>query len=155
MYDVLDVCRYIIKYSDEKNNWISNLKLQKLLYFIQAFFLINIDECCFHETIEAWEFGPVVPEAYHHFKRYGGASIPAIEGKYHMNDDCEEGEEFDDTVITNDDKKMIRHMVDKLSRYSASFLVDVTHRQAPWINAYEPHDNNEITPDAIKEFFKK
>lgn len=64
MYNVLDVCRYVINYSNDKDYDISNLKLQKLLYFIQAYFLINKNETCFNETIEAWDFGPVIPKAY-------------------------------------------------------------------------------------------
>ena len=39
MYDVIDICRYMIVYCNRKNYAISNLKLQKLLYFIQAIFL--------------------------------------------------------------------------------------------------------------------
>lgn len=156
LYNVLDVCRYIVKYSDENNKWVSNLKLQKLLYFIQAMFLVNKDEPCFGEIIEAWEFGPVVPVAYYHFKRYGGLSIPEIEGTYCIDDGDEVDKliRFDDTVIKEDDKKMIRHIVKKLAPYSASFLVDVTHRQDPWKNVYVPYMNNEITKESIREFFK-
>lgn len=40
-YDVLEVCRHVINYSNEKEYGISNLKLQKVLYFIQAYFLID------------------------------------------------------------------------------------------------------------------
>ncbi len=40
MYDVLEVCRHIINYSNAKDYRISNFKLQKLLYFVQAYFLI-------------------------------------------------------------------------------------------------------------------
>ena len=39
MYNVLDVCRFIINHCDEKDYSLSNLKLQKILYFIQAYFL--------------------------------------------------------------------------------------------------------------------
>ena len=40
-YDVLEVCRHVINYSNEQDYGISNLKLQKVLYFIQAYFLID------------------------------------------------------------------------------------------------------------------
>ena len=51
MNNVLDVCRYIINYSNKKDYVISNLKLQKILYFTQAFFLMNKEngEPCFTE----------------------------------------------------------------------------------------------------------
>ena len=41
MYNALDVSRYIINYSNDKNYGISNLKLQKILYFVQAYFLTS------------------------------------------------------------------------------------------------------------------
>ena len=44
-------------------------------------------------------------------------------------------------------------VVDKFSGYSATDLVALTHRQSPWMNAYAPYRNNEITLDAIKEYF--
>lgn len=54
-YNVLDVCRYVINYSNDKDYGISNLKLQKILYFIQAYFLISANKKCFEEKIEAWD----------------------------------------------------------------------------------------------------
>ena len=63
-YNVLDISRYIINYSNVKDYGISNLKLQKILYFVQAYFLIETGSPCFKEKIEAWDFGPVVPKAY-------------------------------------------------------------------------------------------
>lgn len=77
-YDVLDVCRYVIGYCNANDYPISNLKLQKLLYFIQAYFLTQLGRPCFAEDIEAWDFGPVVPEAYHQYKQFGAGSIPYV-----------------------------------------------------------------------------
>lgn len=79
-YDVLDISRYIINYSNDKDYGVSNLKLQKILYFVQAYFLINIPDShvCFKERIEAWNFGPVVPKAYREYKQYGSTNIPTI-----------------------------------------------------------------------------
>ena len=76
-YNVSDVSRYVIKYSNDKGYGISNLKLQKILYFIQAYFLINTPNGnpCFKEKIEAWDFGPVVPEAYREYEQYGSTDI--------------------------------------------------------------------------------
>ena len=85
MYDVLSIARFIINYCNEKNIVISNLKLQKILYFVQAYFLITFNRPCFRENIEAWDFGPVVPEAYHEFKQYGSGNIPKV-NKYLIYD---------------------------------------------------------------------
>lgn len=158
VYDVLEVCRHVINYSNEHDYGISNLKLQKILYFIQAYFLIHKkNHCpCFKEKIEAWDFGPVVPNAYHEYKQYGSCDIPTVESYivFDKNDIWgTERIEFKDDIISDSDKKLIDSVIDKFSDYSATDLVTLTHRQSPWINAYVPYQNNEITCNAIREYF--
>lgn len=60
MYRAEDVAAYIINKQVDDGYPISNLKLQKILYFVQAEFLVSKDEPCFDDVIEAWDFGPVV-----------------------------------------------------------------------------------------------
>ena len=55
--------------------------------------------------------------------------------------------------IKDEDKVLIDKVIDKFADYSATDLVSLTHRQSPWIDAYAPHHNNEITIDAIREYF--
>ena len=56
MYRALDVAEYVIRKANAIDDPISNLKLQKILYFIQAEFLITKNRPCFREEIEAWGF---------------------------------------------------------------------------------------------------
>ncbi|HCN53852.1 MAG TPA: hypothetical protein DIS88_08710 [Prevotella sp.] len=157
MYNALDVSRYIINYSNDKNYGISNLKLQKILYFVQAYFLTSTEDHhpCFSDTIEAWNFGPVVPSVYHEFKQYGAGDIPSIQS--YINFDSSnvwnsERVEYKN-YISQEDQDRINAVVDKFSDYSASDLVALTHRQSPWIDAYAPYRNNEITNEAIRKYF--
>lgn len=156
MYNVIDVCRYIINYSNEHDYSISNLKLQKLLYFVQAVFLCKKGEKCFREPIEAWDFGPVVPEAYREFKNYGGGEIPQIKSYFVFDENVLwniRKEEYNDNIINREDKRYIDAVINKFSDYAASDLVELTHNQSPWIDAYRSGKNSEITPEAIEEFF--
>lgn len=157
MHDVLDICRYVINYSNEKDYGISNLKLQKILYFIQAFFLTFTDkkQPCFRQNIEAWNFGPVVPEAYHEYKQYGGCDIPQIKSYVDVDDDNWSIKiiPYNDDFINYKDKRFINAVVDKFSDCTATYLVNLTHNQAPWKAAYEPNKNNIITNDSIKRYF--
>ncbi len=74
----LDVARYfLLKADPDEGELISNLRLQKLLYYAQGFHLALYDELLFAEAVVAWMHGPVVPEVYHEFKRYGAERIPA------------------------------------------------------------------------------
>lgn len=160
IYNVLDVCRYVINYSNKNDYGISNLKLQKILYFIQAYFLTNKKGCtpCFKEKIEAWDFGPVVPEAYHEYKQYGSGDIPTVESYLLFDEDDiwnSKRIDFNDNIILAEDKELIDRVIDKFSEYSATDLVSLTHKQSPWLDNYVPYQNNEITIDAIREYFNE
>lgn len=157
-YLAQDVARYIINYSNDQNYGVSNLKLQKLLYFVQAFFLINTKEkCpCFSNLIEAWDFGPVVPDVYHEYKQYGSTDIPKINSFFIFNSEnpwSVSTVDYDNSIIDGSDKKLINEVVNHFANYSATDLVAITHQQAPWKNAYKPYQNNIITNEAISEYF--
>ena len=148
MYDAKLVAKHIIDYSNSNNCGISNLKLQKVLYFVQAEFLVSKPDHspCFADDIEAWDFGPVVPTVYHQYKVYGRASIPSSKsGRTFGYNGAQK--------ISNADQRIINNMVDKLQDYSASTLVRVTHAQDPWQKAYMCGYNNKITNQSIIEFF--
>lgn len=142
MYSALDVSKYIIKRCNENGYTISNLKLQKILYFVQAEFLVCIGRVCFPENIQAWDFGPVVSEVYHRYKVYGSANIPYVRIG-------------DETKILSGDRELMDGIIDECSQYSASRLVEITHNQDPWRNAYRPYMDNVITPQSIKKYFEE
>lgn len=157
-YCVDDVARYIINYCHDRKYIISNLKLQKILYFVQAKFLTETTYPCFSEEIEAWNFGPVVPQVYSEYKKFGSGNIPRIKTYYKYNKDdyfSMEKCNYTSDVICKDDQLLINSMVDSCSDYSASQLVTITHRQAPWRNAFSPYLNNVITKESIKSFFEE
>lgn len=139
MYSVLDICRYVVHYSNQKNYGTSNLRLQKILYFIQAYFLKIKGKPCFKEPIEAWDFGPVVPKAYNRYKYFGAGDILDYERYF---------DDFD----TPRDKKIVDEVVDLLSKYTTTQLVSITHRQSPWKDNYEPYENNKIPIRDLKRF---
>lgn len=142
MYRALSVARYIIERCHSQNRTISNLKLQKILYFVQAEFLVSTNQPCFAEEIEAWDFGPVVPEVYQEYKIFGSANIPVFRRG------------VGSITISRDDQELINGIVDECAQYSASALVDITHRQTPWIEAYNrPGYNNVISKESIREYF--
>ena len=140
-YSALEVARYIIYHEAQQGRTVSNLRLQKLLYFVQAQFLVNSPDGqpCFRQRMEAWDFGPVVPEVYRAYRYYGSAVIPY--------DGCET------TSISAEDGRLIGAMLNHCAKYSTPTLVDITHAQDPWKNAYHNFDN-EIRPEAIRAYFK-
>lgn len=121
-YDALDITRYVIKYSNDQDYGVSNLKLQKILYFIQAYFLIQTNHPCFKESIEAWDFGPVVPDVYKQYKAYGGTDIPTMESYISFDsDDIWKSKRirFNKINIKDEDKILIN----KVQSYTESLCI--------------------------------
>lgn len=146
-YDVLTVCKYIVAFCHSKNIYLDNLKLQKLLYFIDAYFLVSTDgkEACFQEAICAWTYGPVVPEAYSAYKVFGSAKIMPEDSDIIQNES-----------ICKEHADMISFVVNDLGKYSGPQLVSVTHQQTPWKTTYADGDGQgEVIPkQVIYNYFK-
>lgn len=140
MKRALDIANYIIWYCGQKGYSISNLKLQKILYFVQAEFLVATGEACFSEKIEAWDFGPVVPEVYREYKIFGSSNIPSFNTKSSIK-------------LKSTTKKLIDGIINECAKYTASQLVEITHNQTPWKEAYRSGKNATITKKSIKEYF--
>ncbi len=154
MNSALDVSRYIINKCNSNNYYISNLRLQKILYFIQMEFIIEKNKKCFDDEIQAWDYGPVVPNVYHVFKRFGASNIPPIRYYYDRSQGLLNMKkiEFKEDVICPEDRKIIDKVIVECSAYSTSKLVDITHSQPPWRNAYHHKKNSVISNKSIKRF---
>ncbi len=86
MREANTIAKAIIKLSEpEVGDNVSNLKLQKLLYYSQGFHLALFNRPLFEEDILAWEHGPVVREVYRRYSRFGSGAIPVPEGQVTLN----------------------------------------------------------------------
>ena len=139
MYPVLRVAACIIELSNKYGCMVSNLKLQKLLYYVQAQFLVNYEEPCFPESIEAWDIGPVVPAAYRKYAKYGGASIFRADKE-------------DIGYISPEDLAKIWSVVVSCADYTVAELTKITQQETPWKKAYSPHKVNTISNESILAF---
>lgn len=146
---VFDVATYFLNLSlndSRPNTKISHLKLQKLVYYAQAWHLAALGKSLFNERIEAWPHGPVSPELYQEYKEYGYQSIPHF---------------YRDVRFENDLSKQIVEMVWSFyGSYDAKELEKLTHSEDPWKNARKglsswQASNREITKGSIESYFKK
>lgn len=154
----MDISRYIINYSNEKDYDISCLNLQKVLYFIQAYFLITLDKPCFTEQIEAWNFGPVVRKAYLEWIRFGSCHIYPIREYFDTNGSANFWDwtvvKYKDEFIKPEHKKLINEVVDMLAPYSATALTTISCDQGPWNNVFRKYGINVIPNKVLKEYFQ-
>ncbi|MBD2305686.1 SocA family protein [Chroococcidiopsis sp. FACHB-1243] len=135
-----DIAKYFLAQEDEDaGDLISNLKLQKLVYYAQGFHLALYDEPLFSERIEAWTHGPVVPELYRDYKEIGANGIPCPD-------------DIDFSIYDEKTRSLLDEVYCVFGQFSAWKLRNMTHEEAPWKDVSVP--GGEITQSAMKEYFK-
>lgn len=122
---------------NKEREGITNLKLQKILYFAQAYYLSKLNKPLFNETIEAWEYGPVVPSVYRKYSKHGSETILV---------------EKDEPSISDEDKQNLKRIWDLFGGYSAGRLVEIAHAHSPWKEAYASQ-NKVISHKSISEYY--
>lgn len=155
MYKAMEIAEYVINYSNEIGNPVSNLKLQKLLYYIQATTLVERGIKCFEEPIVAWEFGPVVVLVYQVFREYGREDIPkqVSSGKVKFDSTKMKIVLVEYSQIDNLCKKIIEKIVEAYEYIKNPFeLVEKTHCEIPW---QRTNINEEIDCELIREYYSK
>jgi uncharacterized phage-associated protein len=137
--NVFDVAAYILT----KRSTMTAMKLQKLVYYCQAWSLVWDDAPLFPERIEAWANGPVVRELYEahrgQFKVQGiGSGNPA--------------------ALTQEQRETIDAVLQFYGDKPSQWLSDLTHQEAPWRDARKGYASGEycdreITPAAMAEYY--
>ena len=125
MANVYDVAKFFIDLAQKQastgdGDLVTNLRLQKLLYFAQGWFLARYGKPLFDAPIEAWTYGPVVPEVYHEYKIY---SSNGISQDANVSADAFSADEFN----------LLLDVAREYDSYSTSALVNLTHEHGtPW-----------------------
>lgn len=140
---------YIVKYSLNKKKPITNLKLQKLLWFVNLFYYVEKNEFIFEPVnknkFQAWTYGPVVPCVYYKYANaftYNSISAPL--------DDCPNSSDFSAIDLT-----ILNKILDILIEKSASRLVDLSHIvDSPWFEAMKS-EQKDISVESIIKYTQK
>lgn len=142
----LDVANWFTCSLDrEAGDSITHLKLQKLLYYAQAWSLALNSVALFEDDFEAWAHGPALPAVYQEYKDYGFDTIPSCECENKMEGDVEE-------VL-----KEVNRVYGELSAKKLEYL---THNEKPWVEARngiasEKSSNAIITKESMLHFYSK
>lgn len=141
-----DIANWLLMWAEAQEGddaGLTNLKLQKLLYYAQGHFLGERGDALFSDPIEAWAHGPVVKAEYHRLKGYGNGAIDVDEA-------------VTDDFNWDDFRDVEQHLIavwNTYGQYAAWALREKTHREAPWLNAFNGERNVLITEDALRDFF--
>ena len=152
-YDASLIADYVILSltCDERYSLI-NLKLQKLLYYIQAWSLGINGYPMINGRFEAWVHGPVCTELYNRFKD--------TKSLYSSITDEDVLNKSPKSEILSEDVEFIDYILENYARYSGSQIEAMTHNEAPWINARKGYGamercHTEITEEAMRDYYAK
>ena len=138
------IADYLLWFACSHGDPLTNLKLQKLIYYAQAWHLALKDSPLFEDRFEAWVHGPVVPSLYRRFKENGWSPI----------------------IVNNEPEglstEIITHLQDVLKVYlgfSAYDLERLSHSELPWKSARgdlppDEASNAKISSDEMKAYYR-
>jgi len=147
---VFDVADFFLSKSVNNTDFaITHLKLQKLVYYAQAWYVTAFPDHSplFGEEIEAWVHGPVCRELYHEYSTYGFREILA-------------SEEFVDDYFNQDQLDVLNAVWQIYGRFDGKTLESLTHTESPWIEARSglsesEYSSNIIDIKAMREYYSK
>ena len=140
MCSVFDVAAYIL----EKSGPMTAMKLQKLIYYSQAWSLVWDEKPLFSERIRAWANGPVTPELYQAHRGAFTVKPGDIQG--------------DPSALGTDEHETVDSVLKYYGDKTSQWLSELTHAEAPWVDARDglppgERGNNEITHAAMAEYY--
>ena len=141
MATAFDVAKYIL----QKKGSLTAMKLQKLLYYCQAWSLVWDEKPLFENTIQAWVNGPVLPAVYNYHR-----------GQYFVEE--KDFPSADSACLNTEQRETVDAVLGYYGDKSAQWLIDLTHSEEPWKQArvgLAPGErgNREITHAAMADYY--
>lgn len=138
------VADFLLTECREQGEVLTNLKLQKLLYYSQAWFLALEDRALFEEDFQAWAHGPVLPSQYHRFKEFSWRPITL---------------DIEAPDVTEEVEKHLLAIIEEFGTETAVALERMTHRETPWLTARDDLpagaiSTAEISKSSMKEYYR-
>ena len=134
MNSALDIATFVINNS----NYMTNLRLQKTLYYLYILFYRRFQKELFIEDFIALDYGPIIRNVYNYYKVFGNSQlynniIPNIN-------------------LNKDEKDFLKIMIQRLGEYDVWDLVESTHKYDTWLNTPK---NQVISKKLIKDYHNK
>ena len=138
------VADHLIALAHQRGESLNNLKLQKLLYYAQAWHLALHDEPLFPEKFQAWPPGPAIPTVYWRFKEHGIGDIP-LQGT---------------PDIPESVRPLLAEIMEQYGPLDEYDLSSMTYRESPWATAHRGYDigdpcDVELDEDEMRSYFRR
>ena len=146
----LRIANYFLQKMDpEAGESITPLKLQKLVFYSQAWLLATFNKTFFNEDFQAWQHGPVLPDMYIHFKNLG----------YNSNDSLPKSSSLSNRNFDEQETSILEMVWLVYGKYDGKYLEKLTHSETPWQLAWKEREHEErgtpiITKESMKEYYE-
>lgn len=138
---VLVAADYFIKKQEaDPKGQLTNKKLQKLLYYSQAWSLVLKNKALFPDEIEAWVHGPAIPVVYDVFKEFGRGDINGV---------SIDSSEF--SALDESERGVLDMVWNIYGKYDGDYLEALSHSEEPWQKAREGLETFEISKAVIPQ----
>lgn len=145
MYDARSVANELLRIAKSRGLALTNMQVQKIVYIAHGYSLAILHRSLVRQTIEAWRYGPVIPDLYHALRRYGAGIVNEPIPIINMD------------KLTETDRKLLATVLDAYGRFSGPQLSTMTHRDGtPWREVYQPNasfNNDIIQPQLIERHY--
>lgn len=144
-YSAYTIAKWFVAWAEAEDADLSNLKLQKLLYYAQGHHLAQHGAPLFVDDLQAWSHGPVVPSVYRQYKGFGSGDLRL--------DDADPFRFEQVDPATADFLVMIWNTY---GGFAAWRLRNMTHDEPPWREHFRPDTTHIVIPKAaIKAHFDR
>jgi uncharacterized phage-associated protein len=142
----MTIAKWFIAWAEAEDDELSNLKLQKLLYYAQGHYLARCGSPLFTDEMQAWVHGPVVPPVYRAFKKFGSSPLMLPDTDPFTWDQVDEA--------TAD---FLGQVWNTYGCYSAGRLRNMTHDEPPWRDNWRGDDERgaAIPDDDMQAYFQQ
>ena len=146
LISIREFAQYLTEIFGLSGDTLTNKKLQKILYYVQAWHLVYFNSQLFNEAPEAWVHGPVYPSVYQQYKKFQFMPIEIDENSTKQKTDVL----FNSFNLSTDQKQFMEEVLKFYGGKSALELELATHREKPWIEARRGLADYEIASYPIK-----
>ena len=144
MASVFDVANFFITAENKREQGsMTNLRLNKLLYFAQVMSLLEYNQPLFCDDFEAWSLGPVIPAIYRQYKVYKDCPI-------------ETPEKVNYSLFTSEEIRLLFDVFSLFKNMTTARLVELSHcKDGPWDKAYAAgSENSVISLEDMCQFYR-
>jgi len=145
MYTSFDIAKKILQIAKSEGEGVDPMKLLKMVYITHGWYLGFKDKPLINDSIQAWKFGPVIPDLYHAIKPYGSDNV-----------DVNLMNIFSDKDVDSETEDFIKIIWKNYRAKSGLDLSGLTHKEGtPWSNTYIPGVSSIPIPnETIKDHYK-